>query len=932
MKLLTYFSFWLACCAPAQPVAASEYDLVVYGGTAAGVIAAVQAQKMGKSVVLVCPDKHLGGLSSGGLGWTDTGNKAVIGGLAREFYHRVWKHYNTPDAWNWQKREAYGNKGQGTPAIDGERRTMWVFEPHVAEQVFEDLLTEASISVYRDEWLDRTAGVHKQGAHITSITMLSGRSFEAKMFIDATYEGDLLAAAGVDYAVGREAQSVYDEPDAGVQTGVLHHRHHFGVLPEKISPYVKPGDPASGVLPRISTVPPGKFGAGDKHVQAYCFRMCLTDLPENQIPFPKPAGYDPRQYELLLRIYNAGWRETFGKFDLIPNRKTDTNNHGPFSTDNIGFSDEYPEASYERRRGIIREHQTYQQGWLYFIANDPRVPREVRQEMRRWGLPKDEFRDNDGWSHQLYIREARRMVGRYVMTENELLKKRPTPDPVGMGSYTIDSHNVQRYITPDGYVQNEGDVGVSTKGPYEISYGSLVPKRGQVDNLLVPVCVSSSHIAFGSIRMEPVFMILGQSAATAACSAIDDNLSVQDVSYARLRERLLIDGQVLSYARPQKPAPPAKPVSAAPQPADDPALVPPPVNTQPGPEYADNTRPFQGIPGIERASDGRLWAVWYAGGQSEGPENYVVLVTSGDGGKTWSGPRLVIDPPGPVRAYDPCLWHDPQGRLWLFWAQSHKWWDGRSGVWAIVTDDSTAEQPHWSAPRRLSDGIMMNKPTVLSTGDGWLMPAAIWQRPAMTDPAFRHDLSSQSGANVMRSMDRGQTWTFWGQVRVPGRVFDEHSIIERRDKSLWMLVRASFGIAESTSRDEGKTWTAGRPSLIPHVNSRFFITRLFTGKLLLVTHDPPDKKTRSHLVARVSDDDGKTWQGELMIDERRGVSYPDGVQALDGTIYLIYDFERVGAKQILMATFRESDVLRRKWSPSGRQRVVVNQATGTRAK
>jgi hypothetical protein len=529
---------------------AQDYDVVVYGGTSGGVIAAVQAKAMGKTVVIVGPDKHLGGLSSGGLGYTDTGNKSVIGGLSREFYHRVWRHYDGNDAWRWQKKSEYGNKGQGTPAIDGAQRTMWIFEPHVAEKVFEDFVRDHRIPVLRDEWLDRAKGVKKTGARITSITMLSGKTFTGKMFIDATYEGDLMAAAGVDYHVGREANRVYGEEHNGVQTGVLHHRHHFGYLKEKVSPYVVPGDPKSGVLPRVGAASPGVFGEGDKRVQAYCFRMCLTDHPENRIPFAKPAGYDPKQYELLARIYAAGWTETFGKFDPIPNQKTDTNNHGPFSTDNIGMNYDYPEASYERRREIIKEHETYQKGWLYFITTDPRVPKDVQEKMKTWGLPKDEFKDNGGWPHQIYVREARRMIGAYVMTENELRKKKPTPESVGMGSYTIDSHNVQRYITPEGYVQNEGDIGVSTGGPYEIAYGSLVPKRGQADNLLVPVCVSSSHIAFGSIRMEPVFMILGQSAATAAVMAIDSKIAVQDVPYAKLRERLLKDGQILTYSEP----------------------------------------------------------------------------------------------------------------------------------------------------------------------------------------------------------------------------------------------------------------------------------------------------------------------------------------------------------------------------------------------
>ncbi|MBL8229561.1 MAG: FAD-dependent oxidoreductase [Bryobacterales bacterium] len=534
---------------PAVRAATRKADIIVYGCTSGAVTAAIQSKRMGKSVIMVCPEKHLGGLTAGGLGWTDSGNKAVIGGLSREFYHRVWRHYDKPEAWRWQKKEQYGNKGQGTEALDTTGRTMWIFEPHVAEKVYKEWIKELKIPIYRDSWLDRTGGVTKRGDRITAVRMLNGDVYEGRMFLDATYEGDLMATAGVDYAVGRESIRTYDEKWAGVQTGVLHHRHHFGAVKTPISPYVIPGDPKSGVLPRISTEPPGNYGEGDKKVQAYCFRMCLTKAPENRVAFPKPAGYDPKEYELLLRIFAAGWRETFQKFDPIPNLKTDTNNHGPFSTDNIGRNWDYPEASYERRREIIREHEQYQKGWLYFIANDPRVPEDVRSEMAQWGLAKDEFRDNGNWPHQIYVREARRMVGKYVMTQHELQKTRPTPEPVGMGSYSIDSHNIQRYITPEGYVQNEGDLGVSTNGPYQISYGAMVPKKGQVANLLVPVCVSSSHVAYGSIRMEPVFMILGQSAATAAVMAMDAKIAVQDVPYDKLRERLLADGQVLEYKK-----------------------------------------------------------------------------------------------------------------------------------------------------------------------------------------------------------------------------------------------------------------------------------------------------------------------------------------------------------------------------------------------
>ena len=518
-------------------------DIIVYGGTSAAVTAAVQATRMAKSVIIVSPDTHLGGLSSGGLGWTDTGNKEVIGGLSREFYQRVYQKYQQSDAWRWQKKEEYGNTGQGTLAIDGENRTMWIFEPHVAEEVFDDFVSENDIDVYRDEWLDRTSGVVKQDGRIRSIKTLSGQEFQGEVFVDATYEGDLMAAAGVSYHVGREATSVYDEEWNGVQTGVLHHAHFFK---NSVSPYVTPGDSTSGLLPLVSGDDPEAYGAGDNKIQAYCFRMCLTNHPDNRVDFPRPEGYDSTQYELLVRVFEQGWRDTFRKFDAIPNRKTDTNNHGPVSTDYIGMNYDYPDASYERRKEIIKEHETYQKGLMYFVAHDPRVPAEIQREMNRWGLAKDEFADNGHWPHQIYVREARRMIGDYVMTENDILDKRETPRPVGMGSYTMDSHNVQRYVKPDGYVQNEGDIGAKVPEPYEIAYGALVPKQEECENLLVPVCASSSHIAFGSIRMEPVFMILGQSAATAAALAIDNEVAVQQVDYEALKQQLLKDQQRLT--------------------------------------------------------------------------------------------------------------------------------------------------------------------------------------------------------------------------------------------------------------------------------------------------------------------------------------------------------------------------------------------------
>lgn len=520
-----------------------EADIIVYGGTPSAIVAAMQAKKLGKSVIIISPDKHLGGLSSGGLGFTDTGNKSVIGGLAREFYHRIFMHYQQDSAWKWQKKDEYGNKGQGTPAMDGAERTMWIFEPHAAEKVFEDFVRESELTILRDEWLDREKGLTLEDGKIVSMKTLSGKTFNGKMFIDATYEGDLMASAGVSYHTGREANSVYNEEWNGVQTEVFQHGHYFK---KNIDPYKVPGDSTSGLLPLISAEKPGIKGEGDKKIQTYCFRMCLTNKPENRVAFAKPEGYDSSQYELLIRVFNAGWGELFNKYDFIPNWKTDTNNHGPFSTDNIGMNYDYPDATYERRREIIKEHETYQKGLMYFMATDSRMPADVQKKLNTWGLAKDEFTDNGNWPHQLYVREARRMVADYVMTENEILAKKTVPEPIGMGSYTLDSHNTQRYVKEDGFVQNEGDIGVHAPKPYGIAYKSIVPKESQCKNLFVPVCLSSSHIAFGSIRMEPVFMILGESAATAASMAIDEKISVQRVNYEKLKAKLLEQQQKLA--------------------------------------------------------------------------------------------------------------------------------------------------------------------------------------------------------------------------------------------------------------------------------------------------------------------------------------------------------------------------------------------------
>lgn len=513
-------------------------DLVIYGGTSSGIAAAVQAKKLGLDVVVVAPEKHLGGLTSGGLGWTDFGRKEAVGGLALEFYKKLKKHYDRPEAWRQQEAGSFPLYKKDEPAI-------WAFEPHVAEAAFEDWVREHGIEVVREARLDRAKGVEVVDGRIRSITTLDGKTFAGKVFLDATYEGDLMAAAGVSYTVGREANSQYNETFNGVQTKNAR-SHQFD---HPVDPYLKPGYPSSGLLPRVHDGDPGTDGEADRRIQAYCFRMCLTDDPGNRVPFEKPEGYDPLQYELLARYLATGWDQVFRKFDPVPNRKTDTNNHGGFSTDNIGMNYDYPEASYERRAEIIREHEQYQKGLMYFLANDPRVPEPIRLKAASYGLAADEFQDNGHWPHQIYVREARRMVSDFVMGERHLRGLDPTPEPIGMGSYNMDSHNVQRYVDENGHARNEGDIQVNPGGPYPISYRAIVPKEGECENLLVPVCLSSTHIAYGSIRMEPVFMVLGQSAATAAAIAVEEGLAVRDVPYEQLRPILERDGQVLHLPR-----------------------------------------------------------------------------------------------------------------------------------------------------------------------------------------------------------------------------------------------------------------------------------------------------------------------------------------------------------------------------------------------
>lgn len=538
---LLFCSLPILCgVAVAQQQQPSAADVVIYGGTSSGVAAAIQVSRMGKSVILIEPTDHLGGLTTNGLGATDSGRKDAIGGISREFYRRVHAHYAKPEAWTLQRPDDPVRKGGGA-IFDAKADAMWVFEPGVAEAIFYDMLEETDTEVFFGERLNRETGVKKAAEQIRSITMESGKVFTGKMFIDATYEGDLFAAAGVSYHVGREANSVYGEALNGVQKKRM--KTHLFVRP--VDPYVIPGDPASGLVAGVHGDLPGEDGTGDRRIQAFNFRMCMSNDERNRVPFPKPDDYDEKQYELLFRNFEAGDLRLPFSPGLMPNHKTDTNNLGAFSTDYIGANYDYAEASHTERERIVAEHKTYQQGLMWTLANHSRIPAEIREAMEPWGLAADEFIENGHWPRQIYVREARRMVSDYVMTDLDCRRVRVSEDSVGLGSYNMDSHNTQRYITEEGTVQNEGDVQVSPGGPYVVAYRSIVPKAEECGNLFVPVCLSSSHIAFGSIRMEPVYMILGQSAATAAVMAIEAGISVQEVPYDSLRERLLADGQVL---------------------------------------------------------------------------------------------------------------------------------------------------------------------------------------------------------------------------------------------------------------------------------------------------------------------------------------------------------------------------------------------------
>ena len=551
--------------ATGQAAPATDFDVVVYGGTSGGIAAAVAAARRGRRVVLIEPGRHLGGLTSSGLGATDIGKKNAIGGISREFYQRVKKHYGDPAAWKYGRPEDF-RSNQHDPRED----VMFYFEPHVAERIYEEMLREARVEVVRGERLDLRAGVEKRGADITAITMESGRRFRGRVFIDATYEGDLMAKAGVKYLVGREANTAFGETHNGNQPFLLRRQkvasaHDFR---RAVDPYVRPGDPASGLIFGVQPGGPGEVGVGDTRVQAYCYRLCLTNEPRNRVPFSRPADYDPAKYELVARYLNSTRMlpeyPTAGDIEhpvlgnnltrpepvvIMPNRKSDSNNKDPVGFNLVAGNYDYPDADYATRERIIRDHIAWQKGLIWFFASDPRVPEKYRAPMKDWGYPRDEFTDTGHWPHQLYVREARRMHGALVMTQRHCDGTLAVPDPVGMGGYAMDSHNVRRYVDENGHVRTEGTIGLGVKHAYSIGYDALTPRREECTNLLVPVCLSATHVAYGSIRMEPVFMILGHSAGVAADQAIAQRSSVQAINRAELRSALLAERQVIDLPR-----------------------------------------------------------------------------------------------------------------------------------------------------------------------------------------------------------------------------------------------------------------------------------------------------------------------------------------------------------------------------------------------
>lgn len=519
----------------------NTFDICVYGESASGVIAAIQAARLGKDVILISKNQHVGGLATSGLTATDMNRNDMVGGIAKEFYQRIYSYYQDSTVWKNQNRDEFFSKSiKRTYRGKNDDRTMqWVYESKIAEKIMLDMLEEAGVNIWFNERLRLINGVQKRKTKINSIQMESGKTVKAKVFIDASYEGDLMANADVSYTVGRESNTTYNETLNGYRVNFKD-----GADLSTIDPYIVKGDKNSGLLPYIDSEIPLKQGEADHRVQAYCYRMTLTDDPGNRIKIQKPKNYNPLWYEVLVRRIQQNPELTLQNIITLtpmPNRKTDTNH-----LDFFGASYDYAEADYNKRKEIEQMHKDYALGMLWLLEHDPRIPEHIRSEMSDWGLPKDEFADTENFPNHIYVREARRMIGEYVMVEKNVAKenREVAENPIGVGSYALDCHYVSKVIDEEGKLRYEGTIFKPTT-PYQISYYSLTPKRNECSNLLIPVCLSASHVAFSSIRMEPVYMVLGQSAAVAASLAIDEKIAVQEIPYDRLAAKLLELKQII---------------------------------------------------------------------------------------------------------------------------------------------------------------------------------------------------------------------------------------------------------------------------------------------------------------------------------------------------------------------------------------------------
>lgn len=536
IRPIRFFALLLAAIAFPWSVRAEVHssDVLVYGASPAGIMAAVAAAREKLSVTILEPTHWIGGMTAGGLSSSDTGNPDTIGGLSQEFFTRCGTHY------------------------DGKEK--YHCEPHVYQQVFAEMLKEAGIKVVTDQ---RLVGVVKEkAAQIYSIQTQDRHEWRAKVFVDATYEGDLMATAGVSNMVGRESREAFDEPLAGVYrekprgfgsdimtTGCPcvgdKGPHYVHGVPDIMDPRGPDGKLMWGIVQSDAVA-----GSADKLTQSYNFRLCVTNKPDNLVPWPKPKHYDPKHYDLLLELIRHYPGIRFSRIvhlGKLINDKYDLNAQGIFSTDYVGGNFDYPTAGEVMRRYIWQDHVNYDQGLFWFLAHDERVPESLRRETQSWGLCRDEFTDNDNWPYALYVREARRMIGEYVMSQRDVQKEIVKPDGIAMGSFIIDSHIVQRLVDAEGHVIDEGAFDAPTR-PYQIPYRSLTPKRKECENLLVPVCCSATHVAYGTLRMEPVYMSMGHASGLAAAMSIREGKPVQDINVADLRKKLLEQKQVLELA------------------------------------------------------------------------------------------------------------------------------------------------------------------------------------------------------------------------------------------------------------------------------------------------------------------------------------------------------------------------------------------------